>query len=238
MQLCNYVTMLLSSLYDLLFPPHCLGCQSLGSYLCPECTNRFHPLKQAICPVCHRGSYQGHTHPSCRGAKTLDGLISTFPYQGIIKTAIMKYKYKLVSQLTQTIHELMITHTDFDPLYSQSWIIIPVPLHSRRLRWRGFNQAELLAQPLASYTGWPYHPHLIKRTRFTAPQMSLSRTPRQKNIIGAFTAQNSPFAPHQPILLIDDVWTTGSTLSECAKVVKQAGTKKVWALTLARTLNH
>jgi competence protein ComFC len=226
------------NLLDLLFPPHCLGCRSPGSYLCPHCTNLFSPITSAICPVCGKGSYSGITHPRCRKSYTLDGLISTFPYQGIVKQALMKYKYKLVYSLTQTLHELIITHTDFSPISSRSWLITAVPLHPRRRRWRGFNQAELLTHALAQYTHWPHSPHLLKRTRYTTPQMSLSRSPRLKNLTNAFMVHAPPNPIPYSVLLVDDVWTTGATLSECAKVLKRAGAKTVWAYTLARTLNQ
>lgn len=222
------------NLLDFLFPPRCLGCNQFGTYLCPECTNLFKPLSNHICPVCTKGSFLGATHPHCLSATSLDGLISTFPYTGTAKRAILKFKYQFVSSLTKTLSELMTSFTDFTPIQKNSWLIVPVPLHVKRLRWRGFNQAELLAKSLAAYTHWPYAPGLLKRTRHTTPQMSLRRSARLTNLQGAFAANESLVPSRQPLLLVDDVWTTGSTLKECTKVLKQHGATTVWAITLAR----
>lgn len=133
--------------------------------------------------------------------------------------------------------------TDFTPLEKVTWLVTPVPLHPRRYRWRGFNQAANFAKSLSQVTHWPYHPDLLKRSKHTKPQSLLKGDERRQNLLGAFEFNNNTSPPsnnsllkNYPILLVDDVWTTGTTLKECAKVLKRNGAEKVWALTLARTI--
>ena len=115
-------------------------------------------------------------------------------------------------------------------------ILIPVPLHPRRERWRGFNQSELLGKKLANHFGWQVKTDILSRQRYTQPQMSLKGQERKTNIIKAFKV-NSPLSDlifSSPLIVFDDVWTTGSTLKEAGKALKMAGFKNVWGLTICR----
>ncbi|MFH0863755.1 MAG: ComF family protein [Candidatus Gottesmanbacteria bacterium] len=115
-------------------------------------------------------------------------------------------------------------------------ILVPVPLHWRRENWRGFNQSEVLGKILAQKLDVKFIPDLLIRKKFTQPQVELKGDERQKNIQNAFTLNhNSSFIIHNSnIIVFDDVWTTGSTLRSCGRVLKEAGVKKVWGMTLAR----
>ncbi len=146
--------------------------------------------------------------------------------------AITKFKYSFVKDLTNTLVELFISAANNPILTRHSWTIIPVPLHSSRQNWRGFNQAELLAKGLAANWQQPIDVISLRRCKNTQAQMSLSGKQRRSNLHQAFSASFS--APPRSVLLIDDVATTGSTLVECATTLKQAGVKEVWGLTLAQ----
>lgn len=121
---------------------------------------------------------------------------------------------------------------EFDPHEIDS--IIPVPLHKRRLRWRGFNQALMLAREISEITGIWVDPNTLIRVRYTRPQTRLPFKERSENVKGAFEVARETFVRDRSVLLVDDVATTGSTLTECARVLKKAGARRVEALTIAR----
>ena len=222
------------SFLDLFFPKHCLGCGQEGHYFCPDCRGEIQPLVVQICPVCQKPALQGQTHPYCRSEDSLDGLISCFFYEGMIKKAIVKLKYHFLTDLAEELVELMILFGPW-PRFKKP-ILVPIPLHPRRERWRGFNQSELLGKKLANHFGWQTRTDLLSRQRYTPPQMSLKGQERKTNIIKAFKINS-----HLPdsifksqLIVFDDVWTTGSTLKEAGKALKMAGFKNVWGLTVCR----
>lgn len=115
-------------------------------------------------------------------------------------------------------------------------LLLPVPLHTKRLRERGFNQAVLLARPLSNRYNIPLVTSVLKRSRWTEPQVNLDRRVRRKNVRGSFMVSNSSFLSGKNILLLDDVYTTGATINECGKTLLRAGAKEVYVLTLARSV--
>ncbi len=210
------------SLLDLLFPKICLGCSQLGKYLCLECRS------DLIDPVQH--SVPG-----------LDGCWSLGEYEGIIEQAIHLLKYQWVTQMAPELAELIWLAWQQRPpdfiqqlqLNPEEWSIVPVPIHSSRLSWRGFNQSELLAKNLGKLLKVPLNTDL-KKERSTSSQVGLSASERHNNLTNAFkyykTQQVTP-----NVLLVDDVWTTGSTLTECATVLKEQGVLQIWAVTIANS---
>jgi len=218
-------------LLDFLFPRRCLGCGQWGQYFCKNCIKRLKQIEKQICPVCQRPAINGKTHPRCQTKYSLDGLVSIFAYEGIIKQAIGKLKYKFITDLAEELIRLTSKHMS----YPKSSILIPVPLHSRRQRWRGFNQAELLGKILAEKFNWQVRTDILVRHKHTKPQVDLKGKERKNNIRGAFKiTPKAKIKNLKKVWLFDDVWTTGSTLRECGQVLKRAGVRKVWGLTLAR----
>lgn len=181
------------------------------------------------------------THPLCRKKYGLDGLWSLGAYHGSLKALITKLKYRWVadvaSRLADLIIEYMATYQTgvLDEIKKDrgaSWKITAVPLHPKRLKWRGFNQSARLGQVLANRMGLEYQ-EILTRTKNTQPQVGLEASLRRENIKDAFDVlDQKPLGCN--FLLIDDVWTTGSTLKECGYVLKKHGARKVWAITLAR----
>lgn len=229
-------------LNNLLFPKMCLGCGKWGSYLCPDCLNFIQVLKQRKCPVCARLSPFGLTHPGCKKARSLDGLTAIFTYQGIVKKAITKLKYRFVTDLSSTILELFLSYCGEDKAFTkfvtqEKVFLIPIPLYWQRKNWRGFNQAELLGKMIAQKLGIGFIPDLLVRVKNTQPQSLLDKKDRGFNIRDAFRINkhylNILNSKTLNILLFDDVWTTGATLKEAAKILKTKGIGKVWGLTLA-----
>jgi ComF family protein len=117
-------------------------------------------------------------------------------------------------------------------------LLIPVPLHPVRLRWRGFNQALLLAQPLGRTWGVPVDAFALRRSRATPPQVGLDERARRRNVQGAFAVAPGAAIKDRRILLVDDVFTTGATVDECAATLRRAGARCVDVLVLARALPH
>lgn len=226
------------SLLDLIFPKLCVGCGKLGVYFCPKCVERI-TQGDLVCPSCGRVAIGGAAHPLCRGKWKLDGLWSLGIYKDPLRKAIQKLKYRYVSELAEVLTDLMIaywakyTPQFFDELKKGGdWVIVPIPLHPRRQKERGFNQSALIGQMLSKKIGLKYS-EVLKRVRFTKPQVGLKSWQRKSNIKNAFSLTSNYYLVSN-ILLIDDVWTTGSTLKECCYVLKRGGAQKVWAITLAR----
>jgi len=204
---------------NFLFPRKCLGCGKKGVYFCPSCKKEIISLDPQV---------------SLRESP-LDILISVFPYQGIIRQAILKLKYNFVSDLADELADLtvrLIEQENLDCLSGQT--LAPIPLHWYRKNWRGFNQTEILGEKLAQRLKINFCSDLLIRVRPTEPQVKLKEKKRKKNVKGAFKRNPRNQLPSTNYLLFDDVWTTGATMNECARVLKRAGAKKVFGLTLAR----
>lgn len=225
---------------DFLFPRKCLGCGQKGGYFCSSCLNLVKLEPQRICPMCSQFSFGGKTHSRCIRPYGLDGLTSIFAYQGVVRKAIKKLKYKFVSDLAKDLIELFLSFCGEDKVFTQvcqpQTSLVPIPLHPARFRWRGFNQAELLGKMITANLNLSFLSDLLLRVKKTKPQVGLAKKERKKNIKGAFKKNpNSKFLIRDSqFLLFDDVWTSGATLKEAAKVLKRNGAKKVWGLTLAR----
>jgi ComF family protein len=147
--------------------------------------------------------------------------------------AVHRFKYGREVTLAPCLSRLLVDLCPLDPNYD---VIVPVPLHISRLRWRGFNQALVLAKPLARHWQVPIDPFLLRRVRATASQVGLDESERRRNIAGAFEVSKRSAIRRKRILLVDDVYTTGATLNECARTLRRAGAERVDALVLARTV--
>jgi len=196
---------------------------------------------EQICPICGKASLGGATHQFCRRPLGLDGLTSVFAYKGMIAKAIKKLKYKFIRDLAEELVELFLSFCGEEKLFSgfcrlSNVVLVPIPLHPRRLRWRGFNQAGLLGDLIATNLGIKFAPDLLLRVKNTKPQVELDKNQRRLNICRAFALNRDCKLKIENwnFILFDDVWTTGATLKEAGKVLKRNGAKKVWGLTIAR----
>lgn len=226
---------------DFIFPKYCVNCKKLGDYLCTDCFSKLSFDTSGICIVCSRAAVGGITHPGCRGRYTIDGVFTGIEYKGIVRKLIYKFKYdpyvsNLKKLLSDLLYEGLIQKEEFVKAIEQSnneaIVLVPIPLHSSKLRSRGYNQAEILAKELAKRLNIKMI-NVLQRTKNTRSQVGLKREDRVKNISGAFSIV--PNLPNSPkIFIVDDVLTTGSTLLEVANVLKRKGAKKVWGIALAR----
>ncbi len=222
---------------DILFPKFCVACGKWDTFFCRQCQGKL-ISSLTICPVCQRGAILGETHPKCRKKYSLDGLTSIFAYKQPMRLVIHKLKYKpYLSGLTPIIIKLIIgrlkNYSGLEFFLRGKPSIVPVPLHWLRKHYRGYNQVQLLSLELSRVLKLP-HQDLLTRTKFSRPQAGLSFTARKENVSDIFTVKKSNSKIPENILLVDDVWASGSTLTSCCTMLKKNGARRVWALTIAR----
>jgi ComF family protein len=230
--------------FSLLFPEKCPFCQKItlrsqtdSPLLCSECLEEIHWIRPPFCPQCGRPyPHDGPSHlcSDCiQNKNAFDTARAVVYYQNGIAGALRRFKYhgetNLIRVLTELWQRLEADHTPGE-------VIVPVPLHPRRLRERGFNQAVLLAKPLGRMLRIKVYPRVLKRVRNTLPQVDLKPEERRKNVRGAFAVREKSLVYGRKIILIDDVYTTGATVQECTKILKRSGAKEVHVLTLARVV--
>lgn len=155
-------------------------------------------------------------------------------YEGALIRAITAFKYAGRLELTGPLTAMLGENLGSPFLPPETDLILPVPLHTRRLKERGFNQALILARSLFKPWKEKIRYDLLVRSRWTEPQVRLKGRERRRNVKGAFRVQDPAQVKRRRIMLVDDVFTTGSTVNECARVLKKAGADQVWVLTLAR----
>jgi ComF family protein len=226
------------SILDLIFPKTCLSCGREGQYVCENCLSKVRVLKPA-CPYCEKPSIDGFTHSKCRKKYGMDGLTSIWDYDGVIKKAILSLKFKYATQVGCELSSVLVNalKTQSSKYYvPNTSSLIPIPIYWHRENSRGFNQSEEIGKLVAHEMGWKFVPDLLIKTRSTTSQIELSVEDRKQNLKGVFSIspQNSSFIIPGSAILFDDVFTTGSTLKEAAKVLKRSGISKVWGLTIAR----
>ena len=222
------------SLVDWIYPRICVGCGREGEYICLECQKKL-VCPAAICPMCAKPSLNGWTHPRCRSKYGMERLLVGLPYRGLVQDCLKKVKYKSAWEMVGFLYGLSARiSSDLRSLHP-GFVITSVPMWRQKERERGFNQAEIIAQLLAKdLQGESLK--VLERTRETKPMFGLPRKARQKNIEGAFRVLHHYTITPLPkkIILVDDVWTTGSTMRESARVLKRGGVREVWGVTLAR----
>ena len=206
----------------------------MGYRWCQDCQQQVSRVPEPVCEIC--GLPQAHAG-LCNACKVIHPhykiLRSWSIFEGPIRNALHKLKYRRNVALGEALAQGMVGY-----LLSLDWpvdLIIPVPLGKKRFRERGYNQVALLAQPLAFASGLSYLPNGLTRQRETKSQVGLSLLERKENVTGAFFADPSQVRG-KTVLLIDDVATTGATLSSCAQALSNAGVISTYALTLARAL--
>lgn len=229
---------------DTLFPINCFGCQKNDFWLCEECFQKIPLQRDQVCPACEREiTSSGFLCRACRTSRDLklDALVSAVSYDNQnVKKMVYNLKYRFVGDLSCPLARLeikaLLSHNT--PLPSA---IIPVPLHPRRLRWRGFNQSLLIAENISQNLAPPFKIpvlDILERRKYNKPQMELENyQDRLENVRDLFRIKSGADLDNikgKIIYLVDDIATTGATLEECAKVIKQVGAKKVFAIVIAR----
>jgi ComF family protein len=231
----NAVAWWIGPLLDLFFPKRCAGCGREGAFLCGQCIALLEPLEPPWCATCGLPLPQGAPCRSCQETPlSLEGIRSLYAYQHPLREALLQFKYHGVRAVGA---ELAVVLARYVTAYAlPADLLVPVPLFSDRRRQRGYNQAEVLAEELSRRAPLPCVPKALRRVRHTPPQARLaSRAERFANVAGAFAADQHTVLGKR-VLLIDDVCTTGATLSACGAALRTAGAATVWGLTVAREL--
>lgn len=229
-------------LLDVLFPRICCGCDERilekGRIICKNCEQAMRPLQLPVCPRCGEEdspAASGGKCPSCpRGTIYFDAARAATLYQGPAVAVLERFKYRTRAEYAQVIIPFLLDAITRYYRHIAVDALVPVPLHKTRRRERGYNQAELLTQGLGSVLGIPTTPSILRRIRHTPSQTRLDRRARAENVKGAFAVTEPTVMGGKTILLIDDVYTTGATLNECARVLREAGAHAVYALTFCR----
>ena len=223
---------------NFIFPRNCFGCKRQGHYVCKKCLEEIRPIKQ-ICPHCLKFSPYGTTHQKCQKKTVLSGLVTLWPYQGAIRKAILGLKYRFALEIAKELAQHSVKKIKEENYFSEpeNITLIPIPSHRSRRNWRGFNQVEEIGKRIAKEMKWEYNPNLIKRKGQTKPQTELKgKRKRRKNVKGVFALNsNNIQTPSNKIYLVfDDVWTTGSTMKEASKVIKETERATAFGLVIAR----
>lgn len=223
-------------LLDIFFPIRCLGCGEFDQWICNDCHKAFPTLTEQHCFICKENiTKNGEICFNCvkESNVSLKSVFVASVYQNeLLRKSIHHFKYKFIEDLAEPL-ALLIAQTLQNSNHPTPDVIIPVPLHKRRLRWRGFNQAKALARELDLKI--PIVDDVLIRHQNTTPQVKMkNRKQRLENLNDAFSIKNPEVIKNKKVLLIDDVVTTGTTLSICAKELKKAGADEVQALVIAR----
>jgi len=227
---------------DLIFPVFCLGCQKEGIVFCNDCLNKLEVNTKPFCPVCkfrlgNEKPQPDDLHRNCRNKTNLKKLITATSYSNpIIRKLIDTYKYQFVKELDQPLSQLILKSINFPHVGhagKQEFIITAIPLHKKRWQWRGFNQSELLARKIGQQLNIEFG-DILKRVKKTAPQVQLNFEERKTNIEKAFAIKEGIDLNKKIVFLVDDVYTSGATMNECADILKKAGAKEIWGIVIAK----
>lgn len=249
-KLLHFLLDLKDDLLDFVYPQHCVICKKYLKReerdVCEVCWNSLVTLPDPFCPYCKSLMEPGDLKCSfCESAGKISennkllsagsmGMVRSLGrFDDYYKELIHQFKYRkripLGKRLGQRLGETINGDSDF----LNSDLLIPVPLHKSRYRERGFNQSEIVAEEIGKITGLSVLKNVLKRKKNTKDQTNLSFQQRAENVRGAFVVTEPELINGKKIILVDDVITTGATLSECARMLKQAGAEKILGITIA-----
>ena len=244
MKLPTAITKTAEFLLGFVYPKRCVLCNAFTNnnacFLCSLCTEQLEIIRYPVCPVCGASVSKDGKCSSCRGKlEYLERNISFLVYDDVTKDLIKRFKYDRLYNIGRDIVRLMLSQEDAEnrlEFFSEIDLFVPIPLHESKLRSRGFNQAEIISKALSAGLKIPENADIIRRVRETTPQSLVPATARKSNVSGSFgIAKNVPEDVNK-ICIIDDIYTSGNTINECAKVLLENGAKSVCSFTIARAL--
>ena len=236
---------------DLIYPPRCPLCGAFlrdkgansdrpGFPICLTCMDDFREVTHPCCSVCSRPfeTWVEDDHPceACLNKRPFyNKLIVPYLYDGDLMSAVHQFKYSKKDYLAKSLGPLLAIFAAEQLRGTDRFLVMPVPLHPKRLRQRGFNQSLLLAKHVATQLNAELDFLSLRRIRYTQPQTGLKKDQRRKNVRKAFGLTDPKGVKGRTVILVDDVATTGNTLNECARVLRKAGAENVYCTVLART---
>jgi ComF family protein len=257
----SWATEVAEGLFATLFPADCRICgdpliRISRLPVCETCLDAIRPIDGTLCDLCGerilspyaiaQQSADNSYEQFCGHCRRLEPPVAKAAaygsYQGGLRELIHMLKYQQVRPAANVLGRMLAEAvTDLEPHWGPaSVLVVPVPLFARKLRQRGFNQAELIARValkgIASKDKYALSADVLERTRETQSQIGLTRHQRRENLRGAFRVKDRAKIFGREVLLVDDVFATGTTVSECARVLRRAGASRVWVATVARTL--
>ncbi len=227
---------------SLAFPPHCAACKadtSAGIHLCPSCEQSARRIEPPFCHVCSEpfyGAIDGRfTCPNCAERQFhFESAVARYLSRGVVRDCLHRFKYERHYYLRHQLANWLADAWQDERLRSPSVdYLVPVPLHNARRREREFNQADVLAELLSRRTGTRLL-RCLRRIRYTTTQTQLDRHERMENLRGAFRVTQASRVQNRHLVLVDDVLTTGSTVDECARMLREAGAASIRVITVAR----
>lgn len=229
----------LKSVINLLYPRRCAICGEIvfpeASLIHPACISKISPIKSPSCKKCGKeviGEYMEYCYDCSRHPRTFDGGMALLQYNEAAKHSMAAVKYKNRREYLDFYAAAIDSRFRKKALRLGAHVLAPVPIHSSRRRMRGYNQAEELAVRLSERWGIPVDRDLLVRRKKTAPQRELNQAERLKNLQEAFTVNPKRFSGSvgipESVILIDDIYTTGSTIEACTRALRKAGVKRVY----------
>lgn len=222
-------------LLDLIFPKFCAGCGREGSFCCAPCRARL-AFSAPACPICSRRNFTGILCDACAEQTHLRRFLAPFSYrEPLIRELIHSYKYSGARELAPLFADELASFLHcYGIRPSGPAILIPIPLHPSRERERGFNQARLIALALGERLGLPVA-DALRRIRATESQVEMDSFERRRtNVAGIFRVVDPAAVAGRTAILVDDVATSGATLGEAARVIRETGCRTVWAVVVAK----
>jgi ComF family protein len=221
---------------DWLFPPNCGGCGSKGTRWCEDCLSDSQLIGNQCCEICGDVTVLAGVCARCQGQMPLCSQVRSWAvYKGPVRNMVHRLKYKGDISMGEALVKPMVA--DLQRIGWAFNMVIPVPLSLARTVERGYNQAALIARPIAIELQVSYQAKVLQKVRDTRSQVGLSYTERQNNLVDAFTVDVEKVRGKN-VLLVDDVTTSGTTLNECARMLMLAGAEKVYGYTFARATNN
>lgn len=235
MKIVNIYQKIATEILDILFPKVCIECGKYGGDVCINCIKKIEKVKTSTCFYCGKIEKLGLMCARCRknNDTNITGIITSAIYDdGPTKEMIHYLKYCGYRDLSEMLGELIVERLRYSIIINNA-VVVPVPMHKKREIARGYNQAELLARYVSKELDLPGGLALARK-KDNPQQMKLTREKRLENMRGSIECVDRELVKDKCVLLIDDVATTGATLSECARILKEAGAKKVWGAVVAR----
>lgn len=223
-------------LLDAIFPKFCLYCNTEEVWVCTDCKETLKQDPILACPSCKVPSFRGKLCSHCQDYFHLDYQISLLDYKkSPVKKLLKKFKYQYIVGLSEVIAEFIADFSqDYPDVFTDSAVIVPVPLYYKKYNKRGFNQAQIIGNILSQQYNLPIT-QALQKTEATKNQAELTKPERKDNVRSVFNAKSDLLTDYKSVVLVDDVFTTGSTLNECAKELKRnSDLDNIYGFTIAR----
>lgn len=228
---------LVNTALNILFPKECVGCSREGDWLCPACVGTIYIRERFSCPNCANPTVFGGTCARCaKRGFPLSSLIFITTYRDErIRKLVRIFKYNYCYEAEEALRRLVLKFLGkYEYAMPQAELIAPVPLHLARLQSRGFNQSALIARRIGEVLNLNCKEDALLRIKNNIPQVEVDENEREINVRGVFIAQDAEVIQNKSIMLVDDVYTSGSTMQECARVLRGAGARAVHGFVIAR----